>query len=187
MKGTILLFLFLALLWTPAHANFYQGKTVTIISGTTAGAYLQAPYARVIAQHLGKHVPGVRLHRQKHAGGPILLPTLSRVAKPDSDHRIDQPGLYYNQLAGRKRKSIRLGQKFHGSGSPDWSDHVLYMRTDTPTRRFTWRLASTPSKCTVRQPVPRSLSPSFGRNHRDKFDIIWVIRRAEMDPQPWAQ
>ena len=40
MKGIILGLLFLALLWRPdpAQANFYQGKTVTIISGTTAGS-----------------------------------------------------------------------------------------------------------------------------------------------------
>ncbi len=39
MKSIILLFLFFAFLWRPdqAQANFYQGKTVTLISGTSAG------------------------------------------------------------------------------------------------------------------------------------------------------
>src|SRR4029450_10394636 len=59
MKGIILGLLFLALLWRPdpSQANFYQGKTVTIISGTMAGSAYD-PYARLFASHLGKHVPG---------------------------------------------------------------------------------------------------------------------------------
>ena len=59
MKTILLVVPFLVFLLRPdpAQANFYQGKTVTIISGTTAGSAYDT-YARLIAQHLGKHVPG---------------------------------------------------------------------------------------------------------------------------------
>ena len=38
-------------------ANFYRGKTVTILVGHSAGGGFDT-YARVISRHLGKHIPG---------------------------------------------------------------------------------------------------------------------------------
>jgi tripartite-type tricarboxylate transporter receptor subunit TctC len=50
-----------AVLSTSAHADsvteFYKGKTVTLIAGYTAGGGFDL-YARVIANYLGKHIPG---------------------------------------------------------------------------------------------------------------------------------
>src|SRR5262245_55016214 len=40
-----------------AAADFYRGKTVTIIVGYTAGGGYDI-YARALARHMGKHVPG---------------------------------------------------------------------------------------------------------------------------------
>src|SRR5262245_13717171 len=40
-----------------AQADFYKGKTITVIAGTTAGA-LYDQWSRVLAQHMGKHIPG---------------------------------------------------------------------------------------------------------------------------------
>src|SRR5215469_5145221 len=38
-------------------ANFYHGRTITLVIGySAAGGY--DTYARVVAQHLGKHIPG---------------------------------------------------------------------------------------------------------------------------------
>src|SRR5438046_2375540 len=38
-------------------ADFYKGKTVTIVIGSTAGGGYDT-YARLIARHLGKFIPG---------------------------------------------------------------------------------------------------------------------------------
>ena len=38
-------------------ANFYQGKTVRIVVGLAAGGGYDL-YARTLARHLGKHIPG---------------------------------------------------------------------------------------------------------------------------------
>ena len=40
-----------------AVANFYRGKTVTIVVGTSAGGGYDT-YARLIARHMSKHTPG---------------------------------------------------------------------------------------------------------------------------------
>ena len=40
-----------------APADFYKGKTVSVIIGYSAGGGYDL-YARVLAQHLGKHIPG---------------------------------------------------------------------------------------------------------------------------------
>jgi tripartite-type tricarboxylate transporter receptor subunit TctC len=43
--------------WAAAPAEFYKGRTVSIIIGYSAGGGYDL-YARVLAQHLGKHIPG---------------------------------------------------------------------------------------------------------------------------------
>jgi tripartite-type tricarboxylate transporter receptor subunit TctC len=40
-----------------APAEFYKGRTISIIIGYSAGGGYDL-YARVLAQHLGKHIPG---------------------------------------------------------------------------------------------------------------------------------
>src|SRR2546428_11390096 len=86
MKTILLVVPFLVFLLRPdpAQANFYQGKTVTIISGTTAGSAYNT-YARLIAQHLGKHVPGNPnfIVQNMPSGGSIVFPHfLHKVAQP---------------------------------------------------------------------------------------------------------
>jgi tripartite-type tricarboxylate transporter receptor subunit TctC len=70
----------------PAHAqSFYDGKTLRIIVGLAPGGGFDT-YARVIARHLGKHVPGnptVIVENMPGAGSLIAANHLYRVAKPD--------------------------------------------------------------------------------------------------------
>jgi tripartite-type tricarboxylate transporter receptor subunit TctC len=59
----ILLSLAATLLWTafgtfPVQANdFYAGKTIRVTVGLAAGGGYDT-YARIIARHMGKHIPG---------------------------------------------------------------------------------------------------------------------------------
>jgi tripartite-type tricarboxylate transporter receptor subunit TctC len=40
-----------------AQGDFYKGKTITVYIGTTPGA-LYDQWGRILAQHMGKHIPG---------------------------------------------------------------------------------------------------------------------------------
>lgn len=63
IKATSLLLFFVALLPTRAASaasadeSFYRGKNIRIIVGFAAGGGFDA-YARVIARHMGRHIPG---------------------------------------------------------------------------------------------------------------------------------
>src|SRR5689334_12362245 len=46
-----------ALSFPAAAEDFYAGKTVTILVGSAPGGSYDL-YARLIAQHIGKHIPG---------------------------------------------------------------------------------------------------------------------------------
>ena len=160
MKGIILWLLFLALVWRPdqAQANYYQGKTVTIISGTTAGSAYDT-YARVIAQHLGKHVPGSPsfIVQNMPGGGSIVAANfVYGVAKPDGLTIASiNPALYFNQLAGRKEVQFDWA-KFHWLGSPIGRITCFICEPTRPTRRFT-TCAPPPllPNAPPRQPAPR--------------------------------
>ena len=84
------------------------------------------------------------------------------------------PALYFNQLAGRKEVQFDWA-KLQWLGSPDWSDHVLYMRTDTPYKTIRdVRTAAAPPKCTATATgttghyLPKLLEETIGT----KFSIV---------------
>jgi tripartite-type tricarboxylate transporter receptor subunit TctC len=175
----LLLFLFFAFLWSldPARANFYQGKTITVIVGTSAASAYDN-YGRLIAQHLGRHIPGnPKFVVQNMPGGGSMIAAnyLHGVAKPDGLTIASiNPALYFNQLAGRKEVQFDWA-KLRWLGSPDWSDHVLYMRTDAPYKTIhDVRTAGTPPKCTATATgttghyLPKLLEETIGT----KFNII---------------
>src|SRR5262245_36856125 len=68
-----------------AQEPFYKGKTVRIIVGGSAGGGYDT-YSRVIARHLGKHVPGnptLVIENMPGAGTLIAANHVYNVAKPD--------------------------------------------------------------------------------------------------------
>ncbi|HWP23695.1 MAG TPA: tripartite tricarboxylate transporter substrate-binding protein [Candidatus Binatia bacterium] len=160
-----------------AQANTYQGKTLTLLVGTTAGSAYDT-YARLIAQFLGKHIPGnpgFVVQNMPGGGSLIAANFLSTVAKPDGlTIGSINPALYFNQLAGRKEVQFDWA-KFNWLGSPDWSDHLLYMRTDTPFKTIhDVRNATTPPKCTATATgttghyLPKLLEETIGT----KFNLV---------------
>jgi len=70
----------------PAAAqSFYEGKTVRIIVGLAPGGGFDT-YARVIARHIGRHVPGnptFIVENMTGAGSLIAANHVFKVAKPD--------------------------------------------------------------------------------------------------------
>jgi tripartite-type tricarboxylate transporter receptor subunit TctC len=86
--STILLVVSLVLLnATPASAQepFYKGKTIRLVEAYSAGGGYDT-YARLIARHLGKHIPGnpaVTVENMTGAGGLIAVNYLYNRAEPD--------------------------------------------------------------------------------------------------------
>jgi tripartite-type tricarboxylate transporter receptor subunit TctC len=172
--------LFFLLVWTSilyAQAPFYQGKTITLVAGTTAGSQYDA-HARLIAQHWGKHIagnPDFVVQNMAGAGSLIAANHLYNVAKPDGLTITSIiPAIYFNQLAGRKE--VRFDYpKFNWIGSVDRSDNLIYMRSDMPFKTiYDVRRAAPPPKCgatgtgTIGHYMPKLLNETIGT----KFEII---------------
>jgi tripartite-type tricarboxylate transporter receptor subunit TctC len=134
-----------------AQTPFYQGKTIKVIVGTVPGV-LYDQWARVLAAHMGKHIPGnpdFIVQNMPGAGHMIAANYLYSVAKPDGLTIIGSiiPSLYFNQLIGRKEVQFDWG-KFAWIGSPVRGDHQMYIRTDAPYKTIEdIRQAKEPPKC----------------------------------------
>src|SRR5687768_4999766 len=70
---------------TFAQESFYKGKTIRLIEAYSAGGGYDT-YARLIARHLGKHIPGnptLAVENMTGAGGLIAVNHLYHRAEPD--------------------------------------------------------------------------------------------------------
>lgn len=131
----------------PAHgqsAPFYKDKTVRIVVGFTAGG-LYDQYARILARHMGKHIPGnpnFIVQNMPGAGSLIATNYVSGVAKPDG-LTLGMPGsgIYLDQMLGRKEATFDV-RKLPWIGSIDQRDLVLYMKADAPWKSIEDVLAS---------------------------------------------
>ena len=114
---------FVAVEFPSAHAQapFYQGKTIRVLVGTPPGN-LYDFWARLIADYMGKHIPGnpsFIVQNMPGAGDVVAVNHLYRVAKPDGLTLIGSviPSLYLNQLVGRPEIQFDWA-KFAWIGSP---------------------------------------------------------------------
>jgi tripartite-type tricarboxylate transporter receptor subunit TctC len=134
-----------------AQADFYKGKTITVIAGTTAGA-LYDQWSRVLAQHMGKHIPGkpdMIVQNMPGAGHMIAANSVYNKSKPDGLTIIGSivPTLYFDQLVGRKEAQFDWA-KFVWIGSPVQGESQMYMRADTPYKTIEdVRNAKEPPRC----------------------------------------
>lgn len=162
------------LLWSSdlsAQTPFYQSKTVTIRVGFSAGGAFDV-WARIIAQHLGKHVPGnptFVVQNMTGGGSMIAANYVYSVAKPDGlTLGIVSPGIYIQQLSGHQEVRFEWF-KYSWIGSPEKTDRIFYIRADTPYKRLEdLRNAVEPPKCgatgigTAAYYFPRFLQEAFG-------------------------
>ena len=134
-----------------AQADFYKGKTITVIAGTTPGA-LYDQWARIISAHMAKHIPGkpdMIVQNMPGAGHMIAANYLYNKSKPDGLTIIGSivPSLYFDQLIGRKEVQYDWG-KFAWIGSPVQGESQMYMRADTPYKTIEdVRNAKEPPRC----------------------------------------
>jgi len=177
---SILFGLFFLLAWNsslPAQTPFYNGKMITLVVGTSAGG-LYDRYARLIAEHWSKHIPGnptFVVQNMPGAGSLIAANHVYGVAKPDGlTIGSIVPAIYFNQLAGQKE--VRFDYpKFNWIGSVDRSDNLIYTRSDTPFKTIhEVRRATQPPKCsatgtgTVGHYTPMLINETIGT----KFELV---------------
>ena len=124
----------LATLASPVYANdYYAGKTITFIVGTDTGGGFSI-YARAIAKHLPRHIPGnpmIVIRNMPGAGGAVASTWLYQIASRDGtvigsvspnailarllgEGRAGYEPERFNYLAGAER-STRLCVTFHSS------------------------------------------------------------------------
>jgi tripartite-type tricarboxylate transporter receptor subunit TctC len=115
--------------WETVHAqaNFYEGKTIRLIVGFTAGGGYDA-YTRTIGRHMGKHIPGnpvMIVENMPGAGSMISANYTFKAAKPDGltiGHFIG--GLFLQQLLGKPGIEFDAA-KFQYVGVPGQDNFVI--------------------------------------------------------------
>ncbi|MGZ8444108.1 MAG: Bug family tripartite tricarboxylate transporter substrate binding protein [Candidatus Binatia bacterium] len=134
MKRILLLLLFSLIAISPLSAQtpFYQGKTVQIRVGFAAGGAFDV-WARVIASHLGRFVPGnptFVVQNMTGGGSMVAANYIYGVAKPDGlTLGVVSPAMYIEQVTGKKEVQYDWF-KFSFIGSPEKTDRIFYMRAD---------------------------------------------------------
>lgn len=116
-----------------AQVNFYEGKTVRIIVGLAAGGGYDL-YARTLARHLGKHIPGnpaVVVENMTGAGSIIAANYLYKVAKPDGltiGHYLG--GIALQQLLGKSGIEFDA-RRFKYIGVPAQDNFIIGVHKST--------------------------------------------------------
>ncbi len=175
----LLAILWIIMLGQAAHAQtpFYQGKTITIVVGTKAGDAYDL-YPRMLAEFMPKHIPGnpnIIIQNVPGAASLIAANQVYSVAKPDGlTIGAIYPALYFEQLT-KKPEARYDWTKFGWIGNPVTSNHLLYMRSDTPFKTIEdVRKASSAPKCgasgvtSTGYYMPKLMEETIGT----KFDIV---------------
>jgi tripartite-type tricarboxylate transporter receptor subunit TctC len=120
-----------------AQANFYEGKTVTVVIGAKSGSLAIA--AQIVAHHLGKYIPGnPTVIVQQMPGAAHLLATnhIFSAAKPDGLTLLAaNPNVAIAQLS--KVEQVRFDvRKFQWLGSSGADGVALSIRSDLPYKTF---------------------------------------------------
>ncbi|HXG51555.1 MAG TPA: tripartite tricarboxylate transporter substrate-binding protein [candidate division Zixibacteria bacterium] len=138
-KAGVLSVAFLVLYAGPlwAQADFYAGKTVTVLIGAKSGSL--AIGAQIVAHHLGKYLPGKPAVVVQHMPGAAhLLATnhVFNIAKPDGLTILAaNPNVAIAQLS--KVEQVRFDvRKFQWLGSSGADGVAFSIRADLPYRTF---------------------------------------------------
>jgi tripartite-type tricarboxylate transporter receptor subunit TctC len=143
-------FAFLASIAHATSHEFFKGKTIRLIVGTSVGG-AQDEWARFIAPHLGRNIPGtpdIVVQNMPGAGTVIAANHIYNIAKPDGlTLGLVNPAIYIDQLLGAQEVKFDW-PKFSWIGSPEKIDQVLFVRTDTPYKTLEeMRKATEPPRC----------------------------------------
>jgi tripartite-type tricarboxylate transporter receptor subunit TctC len=154
-----------------AQSNFFQGKTIRVVVGSSGGGGYDL-WARLMAQHIGKHIPGnptTLVQNMPGAGGVVAANYIYGVAKADGlTLGAFNPALYFDQVVGRPEVKFDW-TKFTWVGSPEQNDVLHYIRSDAPFKTIDdLRNAKEPARCgstgtgTTGHYIPRLLEETLG-------------------------
>jgi tripartite-type tricarboxylate transporter receptor subunit TctC len=132
-----------------AASSFYEGKTIRIIVGYSAGGGYDQ-YARAISRHMGRHIPGnppMIVENMTGAGSLISANHLYKVAKPDGltiGHF--NGGLFFNQVM--EQPGIEFdARKFEFIGAAVTEDCAFaFTKASGITSVEKWMASKTPVK-----------------------------------------
>ena len=152
MKTAFFALTFLILLTSPTFSQtpFYQGKTIRVIIGYTAGGTNDL-WARAVSRFWGKHIPGnpnIIVQNMPGAGTMVAANYVYGVAKSDGlTLGLIANALFFNQLGGQGEVKFDWA-KFAWIGSPEETSEMLSMRSDSPFKTMEdIRNATVPPKC----------------------------------------
>lgn len=122
-----------------AVAQFYRGKQLRIIIGASAGGGYDA-YARLIARHIGKHIPGnpsVAPSNMPGAGSNVAAQYIYAVAPKDGTH---VGALYANALTepllGESSRLNHDPSKFNYIGNANREVFFCALRSDAKVKNY---------------------------------------------------
>jgi len=176
----LILVLTLVLGWSSfalGQAPFYQGKTINIVVGTKAGDVYDL-YPRLLAEFWTKNIPGnPNIIIQNVPGAASLIATnqVYNLGKTDGlTLGAIYPALYFDQLL--KKPEVKYDwSKMPWIGSTVTSNHLMYVRADTPYKSVEdVRAAKTAPKCgstgiaSTGYYMPKLMEEVLG----SKFDIV---------------
>src|SRR5690348_1129402 len=124
----------------PVQDSFYRGKTVTIVVGYSAGGGYDQ-YARLVARHLGRHIPGqpsVVVQNMPGAASLTSVRYLANAAPKDGTAiTMFDPGLILESLSAPEKFNVKFSDyqylggmsrevticyAWHATGIKSWDD-----------------------------------------------------------------
>ena len=203
-RGFILATVFvLALFASDANAqDIYKNKTIRIVVGFSPGGGMDI-YARAIARHLGKNIPGkpvVIVENMPGAGSLIAANYLYKQAKPDG-LTIGSwiGGLILHQIVGREKGIEFDARNFEWIGSPAGdSSSCAVTKTNGVTNTDQWFTAKTPVKLGAMAPgsvtsdIPRILKTALNlpiqivEGYKGTAEIRVAADSGEVDGGCWG-
>ena len=136
--GALILLCSLVLPLQAQSKNFYEGRSITFLVGSSAGGGTDLT-ARVIARHIERYIPGkprIDVANKPGAGGMIAANELYNLKKPDGlSISTLNTGSLFATATGNEAIKFDL-QKFIWVGQGFDDAQVLYLKTSTPYTSF---------------------------------------------------
>ncbi len=120
-------------------AQFYRGKTLSLVIASAAGGGFDA-YGRLVARHIGNHIPGnpavAAQNMPGAAGAAAAFHVMGAGARDGTVLGAIHPGNILEPLLGDKRKVRYDPAAFQYIGNANTDVYVCVVRADAPVRTF---------------------------------------------------